>query len=221
MTEAERKKIINEINREIEEKESLTEKYEQLEELTKNPVVNEYLQLLENINIIENNINRYKNPITGILEDSLEKRIERNFNFARSSCSCEHKVWFYVGSFYEYRYYKYWYKDEDYYTRYNDENLIILNHDFAYNKYICLECGNIVKIKKEKIKYFEKTNLILKTEKDFKNINIESDIAKYRDLYYQLLYNNYDFTDAQNSIIEKFNEDHKPKTRTLSNKIKK
>jgi len=56
MNEADKKKIINIIQKEINEKNSLGSKYEKLKELVKNPSVKEYLSLLEDINKIENNI---------------------------------------------------------------------------------------------------------------------------------------------------------------------
>jgi len=56
MNEADKKKIINIIQKEINEKNSLGSKYEKLKELVKNPSVKEYLSLLEDITRIENNI---------------------------------------------------------------------------------------------------------------------------------------------------------------------
>ena len=52
MKEETRKEIINEIQREINEKDSLESMYKRLNKLTKNPFVVKYLQLLNDINEI-------------------------------------------------------------------------------------------------------------------------------------------------------------------------
>lgn len=202
MTENERKEIIDTIQKEINEKESLSSKYEKLKKLTNDPKVAEYLQLLEEINKIEDDIQKYKSPINGSINDSLEKRI--HFWFRVGRCSCDHKVWMYEGSFYEYTNFK----NEEDYKRENSEDLSDNIYTFSYNKYICLECREEIKVSEEDWKNFENTNLVLKSPKRI-------DTEYYQDLYYQLLYNNCDFTNAQNTIVEEFN---KSKVKTKSKK---
>lgn len=203
MTEADRKKVISEIQKELEEKESLSTKYEELKRLTENSIVVKYLQLLEEINRIERDINRYKSPINGSINDSLEKRIRFWFRVGRFSCN--HNVWLYAGSYYSYINFK----NEMDYMRYDLEDTDSFS-TFDHNKYVCLECREEVKIPKSEWERFEDSHLILKTKGHI-------DIEHYQDLYYQLLYHNYDFGDAQQAVIDEFNKDNKQKNKTLLN----
>ena len=202
MTDIDRKEIINKIQQEIIEKESLSKKYEELKKLSEDPVVEKYLNLLKDINQIESDIERYRNPINGVIDDSLEKRIK--FWFRVYHFNCKHDVWIYSGSYYRYTNFK----NEEDYIRYSREDLSDNLHVFSYNKYICLECREKVEISKSEWKKFEDTHLVLKGN-DFTNIEY------YQNLYYQLLYDNYTFLDAQQLVIEEFNKNIKNKTRVL------
>jgi len=93
--------------------------------------------------------------------------------------------------------------------RYNSEDLSDNIYTFSYNKYICLECREEIMISEMNWKKFEDSNVVLKNNN---YVNIEY----YQDLYYQLLYNNYDFTEAQNIVVNEFNKNKKIKV--LSNK---
>ena len=190
MNDNERKEIIKEIKNELNDKKSLCALYKKLKELTNDPSVIEYLQLLENINRIESDIEKYRSPINGSLNDSLNERI--NFHFRVNRFSCNHDIWLYVGSFYKYINFE---NEEDFF-RYNFEDL---NTDFSYNKYICLECGKEVKISKKDWKKFESSHLILKDQ----NKETKLDTDHYTNKYYQLLYRN-SVKKSQKTIIEEF-----------------
>lgn len=201
MKEETRKEIINEIQREINEKDSLESMYKRLNKLTKNPFVVKYLQLLNDINEIEKDIERYKNPINGKIEDSLDKRIERNFRCSVSSHSCDHRVWFYAGSYYRYTNFKY---EEDYIMKdseYLSDNIYV----FTYNIYWCLECNKTVKISSSDWVQFEKRHTVLKKQP----VNLSEIESYYKPLYYHLLYYNYDFSDAEKIIIDEYNNGNK------------
>lgn len=201
MTESDRKKIITKIQKELNEQKTLSSKYKKLNKLKEDPSVVKYLQLLEEISRIENNTKKYKNIIDGSINDSLKERISHWFRIC--NFSCEHKVWIYNGSFYKYTNYK----NETDYLRKNSENLSDQIYDFNYNKYTCLECRKEIKSLKTDWEKFENTNLVLKNEN---NIEIEY----YQDLYYQLLYHNYDFDKAQQTVVNAFNKNIKIKILT-------
>lgn len=201
MKEEKRKEIIDIIQNKIKEKESLDDKYKKLNKLTKNPFVIRYLQLLKDINRIEEEVEGFKNPINGKIEDSLDKRIERAFRCSVSSYSCDHRVWFYAGSYYRYTNYKY---EEDYSMK-DSENLSDALYDFSYNVYWCLECNKKIKISRFDWKNFEKKYIVLKKQP----VNLSEIESYYIPLYYHLLYHNYDFTDAEQIVIDEFNNDNK------------
>ena len=204
MTEAERKEVINTIKKEIDESKQLNEKYEKLKKIMEDPNVIEYLHLLDDIKRIKCDIEKYRNPINGSMNDSLERRISYWFRVGRHSC--DHKVWLYDGSFYRWTNFE----GEEDYLKYNSEDLSDNIQTFSYNKYVCLECRKEIKISKSDWKNFEKTNIVLKNQ-DCINIKY------YQDLYYQLLYHNYDFSDAQHLVIDEFHKNNS-KTKSLANK---
>lgn len=188
MNELERKKIVEKINNDLEKKENLSLRKEKLKEMSKNPFVQEYLELNKEIEKDEKYISSYKCPVTGIIKDTIEERINREFSKPHFSCS--HRILFYTGSYY---------KVND-----SEELLKIFNDDeesqsyvFVYNEYSCLECREKFKIKDWQ--KFEKDNIVLKRKGEEVNLNF------YKSLYYQMLYNNYDFYDAQTAIIDAFN----------------
>jgi len=213
MKEEQRKEIINRIQREIKEKESLDSMYKRLNKLTKNPFVVKYLKLLNDINEIEKDIERYKNPINGKIEDSLDKRIERNFRCSVSSHSCDHKVWFYAGSYYRYTNFKY---EEDYIMK-DSEDLSDSLYDFSYNVYWCLECNKEKKISRFDWKNFEKTHTVLKKQP----VNLAEIENYYKPLYYHLLYHNYDFSDAERIVIDEYNSGNEKDIKNVLSRRKK
>lgn len=197
MKEEERKEIIDRIQTEIKEKESLDSMYKKLNKLGKNPFVVRYLQLLNDINRIEEDVKSYKNPINGRIDDSLDKRIERVFGYSVSSYTCDHRVWFYAGSYYRYTNFKY---EEDY-TMKDSEYLSDSLYDFSYNVYWCLECNKKIKISRFDWKKFEETHTVLKKQP----VNLAEIESYYKPLYYHLLYHNYDFSDADRIVIDEYN----------------
>lgn len=192
MEEFERKGIIDKINKGIEERDSLSAKYEELKKLTENPLVVQYIQLLEDINRIEDDVKSYSD-IYGRINDSLDERIQRGFR--HSKYSCNHNVWLYAGSYYKYANCE----GEEDYARYNSENSDNVLFTFSYNKYVCLECGQSVKISASNWESFENTHTVLK-------MNERIDIEYYQSFYFYLLYLNHSFSDAQQLVIDKFNQ---------------
>ena len=204
MLEEERKSIVSKIQKEIEEKEGLSSKYDELKRLEQDPMIIEYLRLLKDIKRIEEDINPYKSPITGTIDDSLEKRISFRFRCARHSCSCNHEVLIYEGSYYK------WvnFENETDYLREESEDLKNPRQEFAYNRYVCLECGKKFEVPKSDLESFESSHLILRTT-GYMGAKIEY----YQNLYYQMLYNNCDFSYAREVVIDEFNNE---KVKTLS-----
>jgi len=200
MNELERIKIINKINTNIKNKESLKEKYKELEELSKNPNVLQYLQLLQNIKEIEHDLQRYHSIIDGSMNDSLTERIKKEFRC--SIFSCDHTIWLYDGSYYLLKDFRH--EHDDYCKEYSetDAENKYFNYSFIYNRYVCLECGKKIEIRDWK--NFEKHNFVLKNQKD----RLGADY--YQTLYYQLLYIN-PIEKAQELLIKEFNQSEKRK----------
>ena len=200
MTDEFRKQIINKIHEEIEEKNSLDSKYQEVEALKQDSTVKKYLELLREIKRIKENLKKYED-IYHNFDDSIEKRIQKVFNHEilisrlDKKCNCEHNIWIYSGSYYhetdfeggaiKARHYK-----ED--VPYN-----YLNSVFKYNEYKCLECGEVVKKTDGEWQKFEHTNCVLK-------INDYIDFNYYQYLYFKLLYEGYDIEDAEKAVIEEF-----------------
>ena len=213
MKEEQRKEIINSIQREIKEKESLDSMYKRLNKLAKNPFVVKYLQLLNDINRIKEKLESYRNPINGKMEDSLDKRIERVFGYSVSSYTCDHRVWFYAGSYYRYTNFKY---EEDY-TMKDSEDLSDSLYDFSYNVYWCLECNKKIKISRFDWKNFEKTHTVLKKQP----VNLGEIECYYKPLYYHLLYHNYDFSVAERIVIDEYNNGNEKNIENVLSRRKK
>lgn len=206
MTNDERKEVIDKIQKEIKEKKLLGEKYEELKRLSQDPKVVKYLSLLGDIDQIEKNMEKYRNPINGSINDSLEERIKFWFRVCRFSC--DHDVWLYAGSYYSYTNFE----NEEDFVIYHSENLGDSRHVFSHNKYVCLECGKKVDIPKSCFEEFEDSHFVLKSQEYI-------DIEYYQNLYYQFLYHNYDFSDARKLVIDIFNKiNNKSKTKVLSDK---
>ena len=97
MKEQERIEVVRRIEKNINEKESLKAKYEQLKELSNTEVVKQYLKLLDEIDYIKK---RYKKL------ETLEKIISDEFRTIlryRNTIDlypCKHDIWIYDGSYY-------------------------------------------------------------------------------------------------------------------------
>ena len=195
MTENNRKEIINTINKQIQEKEALPTKYEELKKLNTDPKIIKYLELIKEIDKIETELKKYTNSTTKNLDTSTENII--NHNFENNNNSCEHNIWIYTGSSYSSKYPNKYLKD------YLEElkHGIYKTYKFSHNEYECLECKKRITISKIDWENFENSHFILKIHD---HINIEY----YRDLYYQLLYNNYDFEESRQIIIDEFNKNN-------------
>lgn len=187
--------------------------YRRLNKLSKNPFVVKYLHLLKDINRIEQDVQKYKNPINGKMDDSIDKRIERVFGYSVNSYSCDHRVWFYAGSYYRYTNFKY---EEDYIMK-DSEDLDDSIYVFMYNIYWCLECNKKIKISSSDWKNFEKRHTVLKKQP----VNLGDIAYYYKPLYYHLLYHNYDFSDAEQIIIDEYNSNNEKNIKNVLSRRKK
>lgn len=198
MKEYQRQIVIEQITKNIKEKESLKTKYSQLEELVTDPKIMTYFALLEEIKKIKEKYNN-NTTIEAIIEQGFKKYICEDFR-------CDHDIWLYVGSYYldidKYRH------EHDHLCRKLDENLNTTEGDFEYkyNEYVCLECGE--KIETKEWKNFEQNRFVLKNQSE------DIDIGKYISQYYQFLYT-MNVKEAQNKVIQAFNIE-KTKTKTLN-----
>lgn len=101
---------------------------------------------------------------------------------------CNHQIWMYTGSYSEI-----FYQTIGYYNTPCDNEE---SECFLHNEYICLECGEIIRV--SNWEEFEQSHIVLKNMEDI-------DIEKYMALYYQLLYT-HSIEEAQNLIIQEFNK---------------
>lgn len=188
MKETERREVVRRIQNDISEKNELKTKYEELKQLSENPIVIRYLKLLDDIKAKEEKLQVF---------DSEEKMINLEFTWAFESringqdmSSCYHGVWLYEGSYYLSANRRL----EHYHPcRTHDEN----HPEFWYNRYVCLECGK--KHETKNWEKFEDDHFVLKNQKADDNLGV----SYYRNLYYQLLYGNTVAT-AQQKVIEEF-----------------
>lgn len=203
MKETERREVVRRIQSDITERNELKTQYEYLEKLSKNPIVVKYLNLLEEIKLKEEHQHSF---------DSEEKMIDLEFVWAFESRikgqdmePCKHEIWLYDGSYYLEAD---WRCEHDHYYHAEDEN----HKDFAYNRYVCLECGK--KIETKDWQTFENSHLVLKIQDDEPNLRA----SRYRQLYYQLLYEN-NVETARQKVIEQFNKDKEDKQKALKKKM--
>ena len=210
MKEQERLQVIKRIENNIKEKKSLKEKSEQLQKLLNDPKVKEYLELLENIKIIEEKYEQRNS-----LEDYIEYEFDKIFGCARDIhmdvYPCKHDIWIYEGS-----YHSVWNfpGDNDRLTKTLSETSSwqYLNSLFEYNKYICLECHKRVETKEWQ--NFENLHFVLKNQTEEKDL----ESSYYLKLYYELLYKN-NIDDAQKLLIEEFEKNKvKQNIKVLNNK---
>lgn len=103
--------------------------------------------------------------------------------------NCRHDIWFYSGSFG---------LDSDPYTRRNYHFLCgtEISVDFAYNSYVCLDCGKTIET--FNWEEFENSHFVLKDRDDL-------DFYKYKRFYFRLLLE-YSVDDAKDKVILEFNK---------------
>ena len=111
---------------------------------------------------------------------------------------CKHEIWICIGAFYEE------------YNPVGGRSYLKLHNNleqdnFAYNGYVCIECGRTVYTKKWQ--EFESKHFVLKNLYDEKTYQyyMENNSCYYRDLYYQLLFTN-PVEVAQQKVISEFNK---------------
>lgn len=196
MKENERKQVIEGVKQILGEKNSLKQKYSELKKLSKEPLVKQYLELVNDVNIQEEKLKQY---------DSLEKIINYEFSSVLrryrkdiALTPCQHEIWLYDGSYYLL---KDFLNEHDHEIKEYLENATFeyVNYSFLYNRYICLECGK--KIETKNWEQFENCNYVLKNQDKQTNLGTKY----YIDKYYQLLYRN-NIIKSQKLIIEEFNQ---------------
>lgn len=210
MKEQERLEVIKRIQDNFKEKESLKEKSEQLQKLLNDSKVKEYLNLLENIKIIEEKYEQINS-----LEEFIEYEFDKIFGCARDIhmdvYPCKHDIWIYEGSYHSVWNFPW---DNDHLTKTLSETSSwqYLNSLFEYNKYICLECHKRVQTKDWQ--NFENLHFVLKNQNKENNL----DASYYLKLYYELLYKN-NIDKAQQMLVDEFeNNKEQQNIKVLNNK---
>lgn len=197
MKEYQRQIAIEQVRKDIKERETLNAKYEELEKQKQEPAVIAYFNLLEDIKLLEK---KYKNYETE------EEIIEWGFREIIKDFKCTHPIWLYTASEYTlidiYRY------EHDRTIRELSENCETSeSFVFENNEYCCLECGK--RIAAKDWEQFERTHFVLKNQNEYIGVRY------YIGLYYQLLYTN-TVEEAQKIVIEEFNKNkEESKTKTL------
>lgn len=196
MTEEQRQEIVKKINI---DKNKISYKLileQMIKEQSQNPEVKKYLNLL--------NEYQYLLKEQRFFDDSEKKIIDLEFIWAlednaESKKECNHDIWMYDKSYY--LSIDPW--GEKYLPCENEQH-----KKFAYNLYICLECGK--KIRVIDWEDFEKTHDVLKNQSKKTNPGIHH----YRMFYYENLYK-HSVLESQQILKEKFNMDaQKTLTRT-------
>ena len=131
MKEKDRQLIVERIQKDIEERKLLQEKYNKLQNLLMDPQVLAYISLSEDIKKIERRQSIFKN--------SLKETINIEFNRALNNRTkdkqispCNHDIWLYQGSYY---------MESDLWCDCEYESLVAneTNEKFEFNRYMCLE----------------------------------------------------------------------------------
>lgn len=203
MKEKDRQLIVKRIQKDIEEKKLLQEKYDRLQALSNNPQVKEYLSLLEEIKTKERIQNTLKKSIKETINIEFNKALNNNIKDKKIS-PCNHETWIYQGSFSIEN--DLWY-DCEYELLVENET----DKEFKFNRYMCLECGKSIKV--PDWQKFESKHYVLK------NYDKHHDCTYYRNLYYQYLYK-LSIEKSKNHIIDEFNKDKElSKIKKLTKKI--
>ena len=191
-------KAIYRVNKRISDREALGDKRKKLEILLKEPKVIEYLNLLKEIDMIESDLESYRN-IYGKIDDSLDKRIVSEFRVCCSSHKCQHDFWFYIDSCYDESVYlgrMCWNKEHYEFSESIDSSKL----KFLYNRYRCLECGKELEV--ADWKEFEEENFV------FKKYGLLS-CQDYKKEYFKFLYHGYSISEIEEFLTEMFLEKEK------------
>ena len=205
MKEEDRLIVVERIKRNLEERKELEVKEERLNELKNNPLILEYLQLVKDVSRISSNKRMKPNE-----SDLIYSEFPNEFSLAnvkrQEDTPCKHEIWVCIGAFYEE------------YNPVGGRSYLKLHNNleqdnFAYNGYVCIECGRTVYTKKWQ--EFESRHFVLKNLYDEKTYQyyMENNSCYYRDLYYQLLFTN-PVEVAQQKVISEFNKNME-KTKVL------
>lgn len=205
MKEEDRLIVVERIKRNLEERKELEVKEERLNELKNNPLILEYLQLVKDVSRISSNKRMKPNE-----SDLIYSEFSNEFSLAnvkrQEDTPCKHEIWVCIGAFYEE------------YNPVGGRSYLKLHNNleqdnFAYNGYVCIECGRTVYTKKWQ--EFESKQFVLKNLYDEKTYQyyMENNSCYYRDLYYQLLFTN-PVEVAQQKVISEFNKNME-KTKVL------
>lgn len=197
MKEEDRLIVVERIKRNLEERKELEVKEERLNELKNNPLILEYLQLVKDVSRISSNKRMKPNE-----SDLIYSEFSNEFSLAnvkrQEDTPCKHEIWVCIGAFYEE------------YNPVGGRSYLKLHNNleqdnFAYNGYVCIECGRTVYTKKWQ--EFESKQFVLKNLYDEKTYQyyMENNSCYYRDLYYQLLFTN-PVEVAQQKVISEFNK---------------
>ena len=197
MKEEDRLIVVERIKRNLEERKELEVKEERLNELKNNPLILEYLQLVKDVSRISSNKGMKPNE-----SDLIYSEFSNEFSLAnvkrQEDTPCKHEIWVCIGAFYEE------------YNPIGGRSYLKLHNNleqdnFAYNGYVCIECGRTVYTKKWQ--EFESKHFVLKNLYDEKTYQyyMENNSCYYRDLYYQLLFTN-PVEVAQQKVISEFNK---------------
>lgn len=205
MKEEDRLIVVERIKRNLEERKELEVKEERLNELKNNPLILEYLQLVKDVSRISSNKRMKPNE-----SDLIYSEFSNEFSLAnvkrQEDTPCKHEIWVCIGAFYEE------------YNPVGGRSYLKLHNNleqdnFAYNGYVCIECGRTVYTKKWQ--EFESKHFVLKNLYDERTYQyyMENNSCYYRDLYYQLLFTN-PVEVAQQKVISEFNKNME-KTKVL------
>ena len=190
MIESERQIVVKNIEKEIEMLQIKNDKIKQLENLEQKSLIQKYLKLKEEIELLTEKFRFVEQK-----EDTLKAIVLSNFAIGSIEFSpCSHPLWMYSGSYYNWL---------DYNCEHSHDILVDDENDkeFEFNRYYCLECHRYVDEKDwEK---FEEKRFVLKDRNQL-------DTYFYRNLYYQLLYEN-TINETKEKIIKIFKENGKTK----------
>ncbi len=188
MTEETRKEIVNKINMDKNKMayKSILEKM--LQEQEKNPEVKKYLRLQSKYQELLKGQRYFDNSEKKIIDFEFIWALEQNDDKERA---CNHDIWLYNKSYYISI--DQW--GEKYLPCENETH-----KKFAYNSYICLECGKEIKV--IDWQNFEKIHEVLKNQSKKSNRGVHH----YRMLYYETLYS-HSVEESKQLLREKFNLD--------------
>lgn len=188
MTEETRKEIVNKINM---DKNKIAYKgilEKMLQEQEKNPEVKKYLRLQSKYQELLKEQRYFDNSEKKIIDFEFIWALEQNDDKERV---CNHDIWFYNKSYYISI--DQW--GEKYLPCENETH-----KKFAYNSYICLECGKEIKV--IDWQNFEKIHEVLKNQSKKSNRGVHH----YRMFYYETLYS-HSVEESKQLLREKFNLD--------------